>query len=75
MKRDSTTMKREILKSLSDREEHSFGDLERKVNTNWISIRNHCCELEIFEAVTIKNNKVEITEKGMIFLKKFNQIE
>ena len=62
-----------ILKSLNDDKEHSFGDLERKVNTNWISIRNHCKELEIFEAITIKDNKIKITEKGVVFLKRFEK--
>ena len=56
---------------LNDNKEHSFGDLERKVNTNWKTIRNHCEDLELFGAVAIsKENKVKITKNGKDLLKK-----
>lgn len=62
-----------ILKVLSDGKEHSYGNLERKVNTNWESIRNHCEILEMFEGVRIsKENRVMIEDKGKNLLKKFS---
>jgi len=73
MKRTSIEIKQAILEVLSDNIFHSYVDLERKVNTNWLSIRNQCRELNIFEAIKIQENKVKITEKGQYFLKKFNK--
>lgn len=70
VKRLSLDIKKKILEILSDNKEHSFGDLERKVNTNWQTIRNQCNELEIFEGINIIDNKVRITEKGLQYLKK-----
>ena len=60
-----------ILKFLSDGKEHSYGDLERKVNTNWQTIRDHCEELELFGALTIsKEDRIKITRQGIEFFKK-----
>jgi len=70
MKRTSIEIKKAILEVLNDNLEHSYVDLERKVNTNWQSIRNQCKELEIFEAIQILDKKIKITEKGKFFLKK-----
>ena len=66
MKRTHRETMKAILKALSDRKEHSYGDLERKVNTNWKTIRDHCDILEIFGAVTLtKEKKIKITEGGL----------
>lgn len=71
MKRTSIEIKKVILEVLNDNIEHSYVDLERKVNTNWQSIRNQCRELELFEAIEIKDKKIRITAKGKYFLNKF----
>jgi hypothetical protein len=69
-KRDSLEIKKLILKHLSDCEFHSYGDLERKVNSDWLTIRRHCRELNFFEIIDIENNKLKINEKGKYFLTK-----
>jgi len=70
-KRTAKQVRKDILKVLSDGKEHAYGDLERKVNTNWQTIRNHCDELKLFKAVTIsKEHKVKITKRGLELLKK-----
>ena len=70
-KRTAKQVRRDILRALSDGKEHAYGDLERKANTNWQTVRNHCEELKLFEAATIsKENKVKITKKGLELLKK-----
>jgi predicted transcriptional regulator len=71
MKRKHNEVRESILEVLSDNKEHAFGDLERKANTNWQTIRDHCQDLVLFEAVVIsKDNKVKITKKGLELLKK-----
>ena len=71
MKRTHKEVRESILQVLSDNKEHAYGDLERKANTNWQTIRDHCQDLELFGAVTInKENKVKITKQGLEFLKK-----
>lgn len=71
MKRTRKEVMKAILKILSDGKEHSYGDLERRVNTNWNTIRDHCEELELFEAVIVsKSNKIKITERGLEILDK-----
>lgn len=73
MKRKHNEVRKSILQVLSDNKEHAFGDLERKANTNWQTIREHCKDLELFDAVTIsKENRVKITKKGLELLKKIN---
>lgn len=70
-KRTARETRKAILKALSDGKEHAYGDIERKANTNWESVRNHCDELLLFNAVTIsKENKVKITKQGLELLKK-----
>lgn len=70
-KRTSRQIRKAILKVLSDGKEHTYGDLERKVNTNWQTVRNHCEDLQLFDVVTIsKNNKSKITKQGLEVLKK-----
>jgi len=74
MKRTFKEVRKAILVVVSDNKEHIYGDLERKVNTNWQTIREHCKDLELFDAVTIKDNKVKITEKGLALLKKIKEL-
>ncbi len=70
-KRTAKEVRKAILKALSDGKEHTYGYLERKVNTNWQTVRNHCDELKLFNAVIIsKENKVKITRQGLELLKK-----
>lgn len=72
MKRTHKEVTGNILKILSDNKEHSYGDLERRVNTNWQTIRDHCEELEIFGAVTIsEDDKIRTTKQGLVFAGKF----
>ena len=59
-KRSSLEIKKEIIKVLNDGKEHSYGELERRVNTNWQTIRDQCKELEYFNKITIINNKVNL---------------
>jgi len=71
MKRKHIEVLKTILKALADRKPHSYGELERKVNTNWETIRNHCEELSLFGAIEInKENKIKITESGLSVLRK-----
>lgn len=70
VKRTSFEIKKAILEVLSSKDEISFGELERRVNTNWISVKKQCQELEIFEAIDVNNNKIKIAERGKIFLEK-----
>ena len=75
MKRTRKEVREAILNVLSENKEHSYGNLERKANTNWQTIRDHCEDLELFEAVVItKNNKVKITQKGLEVLKKIKDL-
>lgn len=79
--RTSLQIKKEILSALQDGNPSSFAELERKVNSNWQTIRAHCKELEIFKCVKIeqkdshfRNNKpyfkVSITKQGVEILRK-----
>lgn len=71
MKRTHKEVRKAILEALRDGKEHSFGYLERKANTNWQTVRDHCEDLELFNAVEItKDNKVKIIKKGVEILKK-----
>jgi predicted transcriptional regulator len=70
MKRTHKEIKKEIRKALSDGQEHSYGYLERKVNTNWQTIRNHCEDLELFNAIQISKNGVKILKQGRDALKR-----
>lgn len=71
MKRTSLELKKAILEVINDNIEHSYVDLERKVGSNWKTIRNHCKELEFFEALIISENKVKILNRGKYLLEKF----
>jgi predicted transcriptional regulator len=71
MKRTRKEVRKAILEVLKDGKEHSYGELERRANTNWQTIRDHCEELQIFEVLEIsKEDKVKITKKGRELLKK-----
>ena len=69
-KRTHSEIRKAILNALSDGIEHTYGDLERKVNTNWQTIREHCKDLVLFNAVSISGDKVRITKDGRDLLKK-----
>ncbi len=77
-KRSSFDIKKKILELVKSPK--TFAELERKVNTGFITIKENCEELEKFGFVTIKkiskhsaNGKpyfeVKITEQGINFLK------
>ncbi len=71
MKRTIKEVIKAILRSLTDGKEHSYGDIERKANTNWQTVRNHCEILEAFESISIsKEDKIKITEKGLKVFRK-----
>ena len=64
MKRSSLQIKKEILSILNDNQSYSYAALERKVNTNWETIRNNCEELIFFKFIEKNEQKIKITEKG-----------
>ncbi len=68
MKRTYIVILKYILEALNDGKEHSYGDLERRVNTNWKTIRNNIEILELFGAVIVKDTKVKINSLGMRIL-------
>lgn len=69
-KRTTTEIKLSILNTLRKTKNCSYGELERKINTNWKTIRNQCEELELFKTVNISNdNKINITKNGLSILK------
>lgn len=70
-KRTYQQIRKAILEALSDGQEHSYGFLERKVNTNWETVRMQCQDLEIFKAVSISKDRVKITKFGSEILCKF----
>ena len=69
-KRTHDEIRKAILKVLNDGKEHAYGDLERKVNTNWQTVRNHCKDLLLFNAILISENRIKITKEGRELLKK-----
>lgn len=71
----SLKIKKKILTALIEGKSLTYAQLEKKVKTNWKSIRAHCQELQIFECVKIQekqhhkiNNRsytqITITKKG-----------
>ena len=68
-KRTVQQVRKAILEALKDGRGHAYGDLERKANTNWKTVRNHCNDLMLFKAVTISEKGVKITKEGREFLK------
>ena len=80
-KRTSKEVRKVILEVLKDGLAHSYGDLERQVGTNWMTIRNHIDDLILFNAVTKKEFdkhdqngrpfvEITITKEGLILFKK-----
>lgn len=67
-KRTYPEVRQAILHALKDGKDHAYGNLERKTNTNWQTVRNHCKDLELFGLVLIDENGVKITKKGLDFL-------
>jgi predicted transcriptional regulator len=70
IKRTNKEIRKDIFEAVKDGKEHSYGELERKVNTNWRTIRDHIEYMELFGAVEIVENKVRITDFGRKILKK-----
>ena len=61
-RRGGLDLKKKILQILKENGEMSLGDLERKTNTNNLTILNHIKELEFFNLVeVIKHKKSEKT--------------
>lgn len=64
-KRTFKEIRNQILAELKKVKECSYGYLERKVNTNWQTVRDHIENLEFFKVV-------EITKEGKVRLKNNN---
>ena len=73
MKRNSLEIKKKILFFLSKEKYLSYGNLERKVNTNWNTIRNYCYEFEIYGFIKKDINGISITNSGKEILKKLEK--
>ncbi len=59
VKRTFKEIRNEVLNELKKVKECSYGYLERKVNTNWQTIRDHIENLEFFGAVEVtKDNRI-----------------
>ena len=69
-KRTREQVRKAILQALADGKRHRYGFLERKVDTSWITVRDHCKELALFKAVTISEKGVRITRLGHEILKR-----
>ncbi len=70
-KRSSLEVRKAILQVLSDGKSHSFGDTERKADTNWQTVRTHCEDLQFFNAASISPEvRVTITKHELELLKK-----
>lgn len=83
--RKSYEIKRAILGALKDGKSHTYAQLEKKIGGNWLSIRDHCTELEIFNCIIVterqsheRNNKpyheISITSFGHKALEKLKNI-
>jgi len=70
VKRTNREVRSAIFEALKDNKKHSYGELERKVNTNWRTIRDHVENMKLFGAVEIIDNKVKITAFGLKVMKK-----
>lgn len=77
-KRGSFEIKKKILEL--SKTEKTFAELERKVNTGFVTIKDNCIELEKFGFLIIKQEKkhekngkpffkIKTTEQGINFLK------
>jgi len=74
-------IKKLILATIKDGKPHTFAELERRINTNWQTVRDHCRELDVFNCVRIEkrqshkiNNRpyyeITITKNGRLVLEK-----
>jgi predicted transcriptional regulator len=70
VKRTNKEIRKALLEALKDKKPHSYGELERKVNTNWRTIRDHVEYMELFDATEMVDNKVRITDFGLKKMKK-----
>ncbi|MDA3836412.1 MAG: hypothetical protein PF542_02205 [Nanoarchaeota archaeon] len=69
-KRSTTEIKISILRTLTNTKDCSYGELERRINTNWKTIRSQCQELELFKTINIsEDNRINITKNGQIIIK------
>lgn len=65
-KRTFREIRDDVLKELRSVKECSYGYLERKVNTNWQTIRDHVENLKFFGVVEITDrNRVRLIKKGI----------
>ena len=82
--RNSLILKKSILNILKDGQPHTYAELEKKVNSNWKTIRSHCKELELFDCIMTekkqshaRNNKpyfeITIKKKGLEALEKLSK--
>lgn len=56
-RRDGLAIKKKILQILKENGEMSLGEIERKTNTNNLTILNHIKELEFFGKVEVIRHK------------------
>jgi len=70
VKRTNKQIRRALLSVLNDKKTHSFGSLERKVNTNWRTIRDHVETMKLFGAIEVIDGKIKITDFGVKIFKK-----
>ncbi len=71
MKRNRKEVRKAVLNVLKDNKFYSLGYLERKVNINWKTIRDHCEDLELFDCIILsEDKKIRITKKGIELLNK-----
>lgn len=59
MKRTRKEVRNAILKALKDGKPHSYAYLERKVDTNWKTIRDHVDDLIFFKMAEMVDGKVK----------------
>lgn len=69
-KRYGLEIKHEILQVIAENPDCSYGTIEKKVNTDWLTVKRHCEELLFFETITIDKNKIKITTRGKDLIKK-----
>ena len=61
VKRTFREIRNQVLKEIKKVKECSYGYLERKVNTNWQTIRDHVENLEFFGVVEItKDDRIKL---------------
>jgi len=69
-RRSGLDIKKKILQVLRENGELSLGEIERKTNTNNLTILNHINELEFFEKIEIiKHKKSEKTGRPYTSIK------